>query len=127
MENHQRAIGLSLRALRKAKAWSQEDAAHEVGVSTSAWGDWERGKHAPIDANWRRIEQAFGIDAAQIRGQPPTPVFPVGLDAPAPAGELRQIRTELVEIRRAIGRLEAKLNGFSASDCRISPSVIGGG
>jgi transcriptional regulator with XRE-family HTH domain len=110
MENHQRAIGARLLALRKANALSQEDAAHKVGVSTSAWGDWERGKHAPIDANWRRIEQAFGIDAAQIRGTPPPPLFPVGSEAPAP-DELRRIRQELAEIRQALGRLEAKMGG----------------
>jgi transcriptional regulator with XRE-family HTH domain len=98
MEGHRQAVGQRLLALRKAKSWSQEDAAHKVGVSVSTWGDWERGKHTPYDANWRKIEQAFEIDATEIRGEPPAPLFGVGSES------------RRNDLRQQLARIEAKID-----------------
>lgn len=109
MEAHQKKVGDALRTRRKAKQWSQEKAAQAVGVSTSTWGDWERGKHNPYDSNWLKIEEAFGIDAREIRGEPPTPLVLVGSDSSARVGDLHQISKELAEIRAGIARIENTL------------------
>lgn len=124
MEGHQRAIGQALRALRKSRAFSQEDAAHAVGVSVSTWGDWERGKHNPYDSNWRKIEQAFGIDAAEIRGEPATPVFGVGSETSGRGGDLGQIRRELTEIREGITRIEKALAEVKSPAAEDSPTGV---
>jgi transcriptional regulator with XRE-family HTH domain len=113
VESHRHAIGQALLALRRAKSWSQEDAAHAVGVSVSTWGDWERGKHDPYDANWRKIEQAFGVEAAEIRGEPPTPLFGVGSEGTGHRDDLR----------RQLARMEAKLDEVSTMQRALMEAV----
>lgn len=75
MDDYKRGVGARLRALRRARNWSQEDASHAVGVTTSAWGRWERGTTSPYESNWKRISEVFGEEEArQARGTPPAPL-----------------------------------------------------
>jgi putative transcriptional regulator len=99
MEDRRRAQGRGLFALRKSRSWSQEEAAHQVGVSVSTWGDWERGKHDPYDRHWQKIEEVFGIDASQIRGEPPAALFPVGEPGKS---QLDRIERQLAELQKLV-------------------------
>jgi transcriptional regulator with XRE-family HTH domain len=75
VEAYRRDVGARLKALRQARNWSQEDAAHEVGVTSATWGRWERGITGPYEKNWKAIARVFGEDEARAaRGQPPTPL-----------------------------------------------------
>lgn len=74
MEDHRKAVGARLRELRKSRSWSQEDAAHEIGVAVKTWSNWERGRTDPYDSNWKRITEVFEVDVSEIRGTPPAPL-----------------------------------------------------
>jgi transcriptional regulator with XRE-family HTH domain len=106
MENRQRAVGEALLALRRSRRWSQEDAAHAVGVSVSTWGDWERGKHDPYETNWRRIEQTFEVDATEIRGEPPT--ASVNVELRAQLDRIEQKLDQLLGDGAPVGNLAAR-------------------
>src|SRR4051794_23525720 len=76
MTDYRTEVGRRLRELRKSRNWSQEDAAHAVGVRVKTWGLWERGVNGPYERNWQRLQQAFKLadeEVAALRGQPPTP------------------------------------------------------
>jgi transcriptional regulator with XRE-family HTH domain len=74
MQEHREDVGRRLRDLRKARGLNQEDAAHAVGVAVKTWSNWERGRTAPYDSNWKRIGQAFDVDPVTLQGTPPTPL-----------------------------------------------------
>jgi len=57
------AIVSRLRCARKARGWSIEEAAWQVGVDTSTYHRWELGVQKPHGRNLRKLEAAF-----QMRG-----------------------------------------------------------
>jgi transcriptional regulator with XRE-family HTH domain len=57
---HASAFPLRLKRLRKAKHWTQEQAADFAGVSARAWISWESGAITPRDSNLQQICEAFG-------------------------------------------------------------------
>lgn len=77
MEAHRKRLGAQLLALRKAKGWNQEDAAHEIGVGVKTWRLWERGKTLPYDSNIRRIADVFALDPDELGVRP----APLGIGA----------------------------------------------
>lgn len=107
VEAYRRDVGSRLKALRESKNWSQEDAAHAVGVTTSTWGRWERGTRAPYESNWRRISQVFGEDdAREARGVPPPPL---GLGAPN--SQAADLEARLVRIEEKLDELVGLISG----------------
>jgi putative transcriptional regulator len=57
----------SVKKLRKKRGWTQEDLAHEIGVSLSTVQRWERRGGDPIRIiarELRRLLQESGIDVA---------------------------------------------------------------
>lgn len=48
-----------LRLLRERRGWSQEQAAKELAVSTSAWSHWEQGVVMPHRQLQGRLKQAM--------------------------------------------------------------------
>lgn len=73
MEAHRKRLGAQLLELRKARGWSQEDAAHEIGVGVKTWRLWERAKTLPYDSNIRKLAEVFEVDPdyfGQIRPAP---------------------------------------------------------
>lgn len=49
------AIGLTIRRLRKALALTQEELAHEIGVTVSTVNRWENGKAEPLRIARRQL------------------------------------------------------------------------
>jgi DNA-binding XRE family transcriptional regulator len=50
---------------------SQEDAAHEMGVSVKTIGRWERGESQPRDKQWEPLARMLKVGVEDLRGQPP--------------------------------------------------------
>jgi transcriptional regulator with XRE-family HTH domain len=138
VEDHRKAVGARLRDLRKARNMSQEDAAYAVGVTLKTWGDWERGRRDPYDANWRKIGQAFDVDPAEVRGTPPPPLGLGEESAPAWAVELAG-KLDALEAERAehgdviegmlqrqtalLERIEALVGGAEVAQAEVSERV----
>lgn len=100
MEAQRRRLGERLRDLRKGRGWSQEDAAHAVGVGVKTWHTWEAGKRTPYDSNLRKIGAAFDVDPSSL------------MDRPAPLGLVEVDDSPPVWARR----LEEKLNSVEAAN-----------
>lgn len=64
-------VSAVLRAVMKAKGWSQEELAHELDVGQSAVSHWLRGSRMPGGLNLERIRQ-LGIGAHVIEREPLT-------------------------------------------------------
>lgn len=61
-------MGSRIRDLRKAKGWSQEKAANEIGCSWRAVQRWERGAVTPQWGSVEAMARAFGVTTDQILG-----------------------------------------------------------
>lgn len=119
VEEHRRQQGQRLLALRQSKGWSQEDAAHRVAVAVKTWSNWERGITNPYESNWRKIEEAFSVDAALVKGMIPSPLAldaPSGLDLSGVLERLDRIEARLDDVERVEAKLDeilALLKGVS--------------
>ena len=67
-EQIRRQIGNRIRELRKAKGWSQEKAAQEIGCSWRAIQRWEKGTVTPQWGSVEALAKAFGVSTDQIMG-----------------------------------------------------------
>ena len=63
------ALSAVLRELRDASGRSQEDVAHDVGLTVSAYARIERGQSNPAWSTVRRIADAFEITLAELGGR----------------------------------------------------------
>lgn len=63
-----RKINRKLRAARKAKCWSLEDAAREVGVSVTAFCRWEHYQQTPQPSSMALLCKAFGVASPKDLG-----------------------------------------------------------
>jgi transcriptional regulator with XRE-family HTH domain len=62
----QPALGAAIRKLRQQRKLSQEDLAHDAGLTTSALSSIERGKSNPTWATVRRIAAALGVSMSKL-------------------------------------------------------------
>jgi transcriptional regulator with XRE-family HTH domain len=60
------AIVSRLRRARKARGWSIEEAAWQVGVNTSTYHRWELGVQRPHGRNLHKLEAAFQMRASDL-------------------------------------------------------------
>jgi len=51
----------TIRALRRARGWSQNDLARRIGVHPQAVYLWEHGRRTPQVAQMRRLGTEFGL------------------------------------------------------------------
>ncbi len=51
----------TLRQLRLARGWTQQDVAEQVGGRRKQVYAWERGEHFPRPATWQRLADLFGV------------------------------------------------------------------
>ncbi len=56
----------TLRQLRQARGWSQQDLAEQVGVKPKQVNAWERGDHLPRPATRQRLADLFGVGVGEI-------------------------------------------------------------
>lgn len=67
-EQIRRQLGNRIRELRKAKGWSQEKAAKEIGCSWRAVQRWEKGTVTPQWGSVEAMAKAYGVTTDQIMG-----------------------------------------------------------
>jgi transcriptional regulator with XRE-family HTH domain len=109
MEEHRKRAGLRLVQLREARAWNQEDLAHESGLSVKTISRFENGRHDGRRSTLKALAAALGVDESDIVGAPPAPL---GL------GERNGSDDQLDRIEQLLvansERLEALEAGFTA-------------
>lgn len=81
----QRLFGASVRHQRKAKGWTLEHLADEVGVSRETIGNIERGRSAPLFETAEKIAAALDVPAPSLFGMHTDPA----------SGERARILTEI--------------------------------
>jgi transcriptional regulator with XRE-family HTH domain len=81
-------VGARIRAARQAKGWTQDDLAHEVGVSRSAVAQWETNRAGQIRANISRIAAALDMPPAMLLENTP----PEADNKPSSGDELALLR-----------------------------------
>jgi len=75
-------IGTQIRRIRQQKELSQENMADMLGLSTTAYGDIERGKTELTLTRLQQIATVLGVSPADLLGQAlpsPQPLYPEGL------------------------------------------------
>lgn len=86
-------LGQRLAELRGENGWSQERAAHEVGVSERTWRSWETGKRWPQPDNWERLAVVFGDEVARRMREPDGP------------DRLAMLEARIIELERQVAIL----------------------
>jgi transcriptional regulator with XRE-family HTH domain len=71
------AFGETLRELRLARGYSQEQLAQLIGVSTQAVRNWEAGRHQPTTHHLQRLAGNYGIALDELLRQLPRVAFPI--------------------------------------------------
>lgn len=61
-----RALGVSLRAMRKYKNWSVTEVGRRIGVSRSAVSSWEEGRGSPSWSHLVAISGVFNIKLSNV-------------------------------------------------------------
>lgn len=74
MEEHRKAAGRRVALLRDARGWSQEDLAHEAGISSRTVSRFETGRHDGRRGTVRAIAKALAVAESDILGPPPEPL-----------------------------------------------------
>jgi transcriptional regulator with XRE-family HTH domain len=97
MEDYRREVGNRIRRLREAREMSQEDLAHEAGLSTKTISRWENGRHEGGRDNVRKVAKALGVEPGDILGEPPAP-FALGLNGDGRGDQLDRIEQKLDNI-----------------------------
>lgn len=115
VQEHRTAVGGRLKQLRQSRGMSQEDAAYAVGVTLKTWGDWERGKRDPYDANWKKIGEAFAVDPAEVRGTPPAPLG-LGAREDQVEGGFKEFRTHVADLTDRLERIEENVTARAEHD-----------
>ena len=59
-------LGRNVRALREAKAWSQEAFAHEAGIHRTYVSDIERGARNPTITMVEKLAKPLGVSPGQL-------------------------------------------------------------
>jgi transcriptional regulator with XRE-family HTH domain len=104
MEEHRKRAGLRLVQLREARAWNQEDLAHESGLSVKTISRFENGRHDGRRSTLKALAAALGVDESDIVGAPPAPL---GLGERNGSGDqLDRIEQLLVELSGRLAQLE---------------------
>ncbi len=59
-------LGNNIRAARMRKGWSQEAAAHKLGVTVATWNRWENGANVPPMDQLQRIAELLGTTVSKL-------------------------------------------------------------
>ncbi len=60
----------TIRQLRQARGWTQEQVARRVGVAQGTVSQWEHGNRRPYRRNLQRLAELFGISVEDIALRP---------------------------------------------------------
>jgi transcriptional regulator with XRE-family HTH domain len=98
------ARGERLRKLREGRHLSQEDAAHEIGVSVKSLRSWEKGS----GIRWNNAQAA-----AEFYGVEPESLVSRELmngDVDLPHDDLAEVRDQIATLLSAVAELDAKVD-----------------
>ncbi len=56
----------TVRQLRQARGWTQQDVAEQLGVDRDMVSRWERGERVPRARMRQRLEELFGVGVGEI-------------------------------------------------------------
>lgn len=99
------ARGERLKQLRDARHLSQEDAAHEIGVSVKTLRSWEKG----AGIRWRNAQSVaafYGVEPESLVSRE----LPEPSELPHPDDRIADLEDRLVELLAAVAALDAKLD-----------------
>jgi len=65
-QEHQPALGAAIRQLRTQRGVTQEDLAHDAGITTGTLSLIERGQSNPTWATVKRIAKALGVSMSDL-------------------------------------------------------------
>lgn len=106
MADHAR--GEKLRRLRESRHLSQEDAAHEIGVSAKTLRAWEKG--GPIRwENAKAVAAFYEVEAVELVTREIPDFPPDDFSEKQASGQLSTLRGEISELGDQIAALEATL------------------
>lgn len=115
--------------LRKKAGWSQEELAHQLGVSRQAVSKWESGGSIPDLDKILRLSQLFDVTTDYLLRDDLEPELPQGEPEPAPAPEgpevpvqritLEQANTYLDTVRSVAGKI-----ALGVALCILSPTPL---
>jgi len=91
-----------VRELRIKKGIQQKELALELGISSAAVSNWEKGKSDPSGERLRKLSDFFGVDSLVVLGKVPDPATLFVPDDPASCGKSE---TEQI-IERLLNQLE---------------------
>jgi transcriptional regulator with XRE-family HTH domain len=106
-EKQRVTFGATVRRLREARGWSQNDLASRLGVTGGAVAQWEQGATGPREQNVVQLEELFDTPGqlGWIIGQGPPPAVhspedAIEADPRIPEHHKRTLLAHLAEIRR---------------------------
>lgn len=97
MASYQDRLAARIRAERKSRGLSREEAARLAGISFRQYQRWETGTSEPRDANLRQLAEAWDIPVDELR--PPDPEH----EEAAVRDQLDRIEDKLDAVLRALG------------------------
>jgi transcriptional regulator with XRE-family HTH domain len=107
MATYQERVAARIRAERRSRGMSREEAARQAGISFRQYQRWETGQSEPRDANLRQLAEAWGIPVERLR-------------PPEPEHEEREVREQLNRIEALLElvatRLVGRVDGADLSD-----------
>ena len=106
-------IGAAARTARKARGWSQADAAERIGISLEFYARIERGQTMPstptLVAMGQALEVSLDILTGRVRGREPARPRPAVEESPELRRLLRRLRQAKPKTVRLLNLIAAAL------------------
>ena len=109
-------LGDKITNLRKKEGWSQEELAHQLGVSRQAVSKWESGGSIPDLDKILRLSQLFGVSTDYLLRDDLEPELPPGEPEPI---TLEQANTYLDTVKSVAGKI-----ALGVALCILSPTAL---
>jgi transcriptional regulator with XRE-family HTH domain len=115
-EDLAKKIGAAARTARKARRWSQADAAEQIGISSEFYARIERGQTMPSTPTLVAMSQALDVSldvlAGRVRGREPVArPRPAVEESPEMRRLLRRLRRARPRTIRLMNLIVAELEG----------------
>ena len=106
MDNN--SIKDNIRRIRKRSGMTQEDMAHELGISLTAYRDLERGATNIVNSNIARIAEITGTTTEEVLGYTTVPDEDRIQDVQVEYGaKIENLQTRINDLEKIVASLEA--------------------